>query len=143
MSYNIDTWKTKKLESLVIPLKSLFIHDRTDWHPSQPEIINAETNEVSIKCGCGQEIKAILKDGNLHITEFEIYGEGSETLMNWILEPALKQSTGKLEAVLVWEGGDSITRLSVNNGELKSENVELQGVRAISANVLAMCSSGL
>ena len=57
---DIDTWKTKKLESLVIPFKSLFIHERTDWHPSQPEIINAEINEVSIECGCGQEIKAVL-----------------------------------------------------------------------------------
>jgi len=125
MSYNIDTWKTKKLENLVIPLKSLFIHEREDWHPNQPEIVNAETNEVSIECGCGQEIKAVLKNGNLHITELKIYGEGSGTLMNWIIEPALEQSTGELEAILIWEGGDSISKLSVINGVLKSENVEL------------------
>ena len=125
MSYNIDTWKTKKLESLVIPLNALFIHERKDWHPSQPEIVNTETNEVLIECACELEIKATLKDGNLHITELEIYGEGSGSFMDWILEPALEQSTGKLEAVLVWEGGDSITRLTVNNGELKHENVEL------------------
>lgn len=112
------------MKSEFIPLNALFIHTRKDWHPQHPKIINVETNEVIIECCCGQEIKAILKDGNLHITEFEIYGEGSGTLMNWILEPALKQSTGELEAVLVWEGGDSITRLLVNNGELKSENVE-------------------
>ena len=125
MSYNIDTWKTKKLEDLVIPLNSLFIHERKDWHPSQPEIINPETNEVLIECGCEQEIKAILKDVNLYITEFEIYGEGSGTLMDWILEPALKQNSGELEAVLVWEDGDSITRLSVSNGILRHEVIQL------------------
>ena len=125
MSYNIDTWKTKKIEGLVIPIKALFIHERKEWHPQQPKIVNVETNEVFIECGGGQEIYGILKDGNLHVTEFKMNGEGSGTFMNLILEPALKQSSGELEAVLVWEGGDSITHLSVSNGVLKSEIIEL------------------
>jgi len=63
MSCNIASWKTKKLKNLVIPLKFLYIRERTDWHPSQPKIINIETYEISIDCGCGQEIKGILKNG--------------------------------------------------------------------------------
>ncbi len=125
MSYNIDTWKTKKLENLVIPLKAFYEHERKDWHPKEPTITNAETMEVELECGCEQTIKGVLKDGLLTVTEFEMYGEGSGTFKSWILDEALRQSKGELEAVLVWEGGDSITRLKVKDGILEEDNVEL------------------
>lgn len=124
MSYNINNWKTKKLENLVIPLKAFYEHERDDWHPSQPKIINAD-GDVELECGCDQKIKGKLKDGMLTVTEFEMYGEGSGTFKSWILDEALKQSKGELEAVLVWEGGDSITRLKVKDGILEEDNVEL------------------
>lgn len=123
MSYNISSWKTNKLENLIIPLKSLYIHEREDWHPEKPKIENMETGEVSIECASGQKIEAILKDGNLHITKFEFYDECSGPLMDYIIKPALLQSTGELNATLIWEGGNDITSLSVINGELKEENI--------------------
>lgn len=129
MSYNIDTWKTKKLENLVIPLKFLYEQNKEGLHPSyyssQPEIVDIETNEVSIKLATGQKIKAILKDKNLHIIELKVYGEGSGIVLEEILKPALKQSTGELEAVCVWEEGDSITQLSVKDGMVIEEGVDL------------------
>ena len=125
MSYNIDSWKTKKLKNLTIPLKAFFEHKRTDWHPKQPEIVNAETMEIEMDCGCEQLIKGILKDGIIHVTELKMYGEGSGTFKDWILDEALKQSKGELEAVLVWEGGDSITRLKVKDGVIEETDVEL------------------
>ncbi len=125
MSYNIDTFKVKKLENLIIPLKAFFKHERTDWHPEQPRIVNAETMEIVMECGCEQLIKGILKDGAIHVTELQMYGEGSGTFKGWILDEALKQSTGELEAVLVWEGGDSITRLIVSDGVVTETKVEL------------------
>lgn len=123
MSYNIDTWKTKKIENLVIPLEAFYIHERQDWHPEK--IINTATNSVELRCGCEQTIRGTLHNDLLTITEFEMSGEGSGTFYDWILEPALKRSTGNLEAVLIWEGGDSITRLIVNNGEVSNEEIEL------------------
>lgn len=125
MSYNIDTFKIKKLENLIIPLSAFYQHERKDWHPKQPKIINDETMEVELQCGCEQSIKGILKDGNIHVTKLHMYGEGSGTFMSWIFNPALQQSTGQLEAVCVWEGGDSVTRLIVKDGKVKEENVEL------------------
>jgi len=125
MSYNISTWKTKKLENVVIPLKAFFKHARYEWHPKQPEIVNAETMEIEMECGCEQLIKGVLKDGLIHVTEFEMYGEGSGTFKDWILDEALKQSTGELEAVLIWEGGDSISRLKVKNGIIEELDIEL------------------
>lgn len=117
MSYNIDTVKIKRLENFVIPIKALYEGVREDWMPDQPKITIPITNEVSITCGCGQELKGILKEGNLHVSKLDLAGEGSGTLMHDILEKAFKQSTGILEMVMVWEGGDSITKMTVIDGD--------------------------
>lgn len=124
MSYNIDTFKIKRLENLVIPLKAIYEGVREDWMPDQPVIENTETNLVSITCGCGQEIIGFLKEGNIHVTKLNMYGEGSGTWMGYF-ENSLKKSTGVLEAVRIWEGGESIDRLIVENGKVKIEDVEL------------------
>jgi hypothetical protein len=125
MSYNIDTWKTKRLDNLVIPLEAFYKHARADWHPRQPVIIDALRNEVSLACGCEQAIWGVLHDGQLTITKFEMAGEGSGTFYNWILEPALRESKGTLEAVLIWEGGDAVQRLSVCDGIVDDDDVDL------------------
>ena len=125
MSYNIDTCKTKKLENFVIPLTALYECERKDWRPEQPKILNATTMEVEIEGGCGQTINSVLKDGLLTITKLDLSGEGSGSFMHYVMGPALKQSKGELEMVFVWECGDSITRLTVRDGEVKEEDVEL------------------
>jgi hypothetical protein len=124
MSYNIDTWKTKRLSNLVIPLEAFYRHGRTDFHPKA--VINApESDGVALECGCGQRIVGRLADGRLRVIEFEMSGEGSGTFYHEVLEPALRESAGLLEAVLVWEGGDSINRLKVRDGKVESEEIEL------------------
>lgn len=124
MSYNIDRWKTKRLENLIIPRAAFFIHERKDWHPTI-EKVSDDIGNVFIFCGCEQTIKAKADGDKLQITGIEMSGEGSGTFYNWILEPALKQSSGILEAVLIWEGGDSITRLTVENGKVESKEIDL------------------
>lgn len=125
MSYNISSWKTKKMENLVIPVDSFYKHKRTDWHPGHPVIINSETMEVEMECGIEQSIKGILKDGMIHVTELEMDGEGSGTFRSFILDGALKESKGEMEAVLIWEGGDSITKLTVKDGVLEEIKIDL------------------
>ena len=125
MSYNIDTWKTKRLENLTIPREAFYRSERTDWHPECDEGTDLFAGQITLHCGCDQTIKGTLDSGQIRITEFDMAGEGSGTLYHEILEPALKESRGYLEAVLVWEGGDSITRLVVNDGEVTSEEIEL------------------
>jgi ribosomal protein S27AE len=115
MSYNIDTFKVKVLENLCIPLDSFVKHEREDWHP---ELTYIDTDKVELSCGCGQRIIGILKDNILHVTEIDMAGEGSGTFVSLILEPALKDSKGKLDASCVWEGGDTINRLIVNDGQV-------------------------
>ena len=124
MSYNISTCKIKKLENLIIPIKALY-ECTTVNKAESPVITNIETNEVKISCGCGQLIKGTISDGNLNVTSLDLSGEGSGTMMEDLFIPVLKKSTGKFEALLIWEGGDSVTKITVKDGEVTEEGVEL------------------
>lgn len=126
MSYNIDTVKQKKLDNLTIPVSAFYTPTiRTDWKPDQPKIINFETNEISINMGCGQTITGILKDGNIHVTKMNLAGEGSGSLMHYLLTDVFKQSTGSYEAIMIWEGGDSVTKFTIENGVVTETPHEL------------------
>ena len=126
MSYNIDTWKTKKLKNLEIPVEAFYRHPRKDWHPKQPVVVDVATMKVRVNFPCGGgEVEGVLKDGFIHVESIDLYSEGSGGFMVYVLEGALKESRGELEAVLVWEGGDSITRLSVKDGVVTEKEVEL------------------
>ena len=122
MSYNIDTFKIKRLENLEIPLSAFFEHRRSDWHPER-EL--DENGKLTLLCGCDQEIVGTVENGILKVESMDMYGEGSGTFVNWILEPALKKSKGILEASCVWEGGDRINKLIVNNGNVEWKNIEI------------------
>lgn len=125
MSYNISKWKTERLEDLSLPVVALYRHERTDWHPDPPVVINTETGELLFRCGCEEEIKGNLKDNVLTITDLDMAGEGSGTFFDWILLPALKESKGTLEAVIIWERGESIERLTIKDGAATRTDIEL------------------
>ncbi len=121
MSYNIDQWKLKRLENFTIPMSVFFLSPRKDWHPE----VEKDGDLTVLFCGCNQEIKGVEKDGLLHVSEIEMSGEGSGNFFHYVLDEALKQSKGTLEAVRVWEGGDSIDRLFVENGKITIIEIEL------------------
>ncbi len=121
MSYNIDTWKLKKLVNLAIPLESFFKSDRADWHP---EKIYCKDGELILGFMSG-DITGRVKDGILYVKEIDISGEGSGGDMDEVIEPALEDSTGELVASCVWEGGDSINQLIVKDGKVEWRDIEI------------------
>jgi len=121
MSYNCDTWKTKKLENFKIPVASLFKHKRNDWHP---ERINNNDGTVTFTI-MESELHGHIENDCLVVSSIDCSGEGSGVAMNWILEPAFEDSTGELIASCVWEGGDSITQLIVKNGTIEWKEIEI------------------
>lgn len=125
MSYNIDTWKTKELKDLVIPVKSLYPEGFKNWHPENPEI-NIITKKISITGGAeGFEIIGEINEGMLYVEKITNHGEGSGHFQHYVLIPALRQSKGILTASCVWEGGDSITRLTAANGVVNDESIDI------------------
>lgn len=122
MSYNCNTWKTKELNDLRIPIASMFKHDREDWHPKR---INNDDSTVEFRIMNGVIVRGTIDGEFVAVSAIECHGEGSGTAMNWIIEPALKDSTGRLVASCVWEGGDSINRIIVDEGSVSWEEVEI------------------
>jgi hypothetical protein len=122
MSYNCDTWKVKKLKDFKIPVASLFKHSRNDWHP---EIIHDADGGVTFEIMSNVCIGGFIKDNWLTVSFIDCSGEGSGIGMNMILEPAFEDSTGELIASCVWEGGDSINRIIVKDGEVSWEDIEI------------------
>lgn len=133
MSYNISQWKTKRIDNLVIPFSALYNESlHKDWLPEKPIIAVSENGDfvLNIECGCGQEILGLaIKEGGsiiaIQVTAFDMSGEGSGTFWHEVLERALRKSTGLLEVVRVWEDGDYIDRLLVEDGVVTEEKIEL------------------
>lgn len=126
MSYNISNQKIKKIEDLKIQIKALYAPiKREDWLPDQPTILDVATNKVEIQFGCEQTIEGFLNDGILTITDIDLNGEGSGAARWYWFDNAMKNSTGYFEAVLIWENGDSVSRLIIDNGKLTDENIDL------------------
>ena len=116
MSCNIIAWKVKELVDLKIPVASLFKHPRKDWHPDR---INNDDGTVTY------EIMETTLTGQIHddlfiVNSIIVCGEGSGTALNWIIIPALKDSTGKLIVKIVWEGGD-VEKFVVDDGSVHIE----------------------
>ena len=122
MSYNCNTFKTKKIENLKIPVASLYKSKRSDWHLDR---INNDDGSVTFSSMEEITLSGVIKNGVFICKSINCSGEGSGFIMNEILEPAYKDSEGELVASCVWEGGDSINRLIVKDGNVKWENVEI------------------
>lgn len=121
MSYNITAFKVKELDGLVIPVASLYKCERSDWHPDR---VNNGDGSTTFTI-CETELRGTIRGDFFFVDKLDCCGEGSGTAMNWVLEPAFADSTGRLVAVCVWEGGDDITRLVVDGGSVSWQGVEL------------------
>lgn len=122
MSYNCDTWKTKELKDLRIPIAELVNDAHGSWKPEHVVLLNGDDK---ISLGEGIEIIGNRRSGYIEVSSIQCQGEGSGHFSHAILEPALKKSTGRMVATRVWEGGDSIDRLTVQDGQVTTEQIDL------------------
>jgi len=109
MSYNINTWKTKKLENFSIELDAFYEMDEC-------EVVLGKGGYIKVTGPSeGFEVTGKLVGDRVLVHSIESWGEGSGWAME-AMKVLLAHSTGTLLATLVWEGGDSIERLTVIDG---------------------------
>lgn len=122
MSYNIDTWKTKELRNLRIKMTALHYEEDYLDYPT----MDTQTGTLTFTGRAeGFELRGVQTGAYLDVDSIESYGEASGTMHDYLKETILSQSTGLLVAVLVWEGGDTIERLTVRDGVVTEEEIEL------------------
>lgn len=123
MSYNIDTCIVKKLDNFSFPKDEIEKHlpNRT-WQP----VYKQEDTDYIIEFSELSYLKGTLVDygARFLVNSLELYGEGSGTTFSILLE-TFKKSTGNLHLKLVWEGGDSLSELIVNDGDIQDIPIEL------------------
>ena len=71
---------------------------------------------------CESSLSGVVKGDTIEITNFQHSGEGSGYAYDKLIE-ILHLTKGSLDAVLVWEGGDSISHLTVKDGKVITENL--------------------
>jgi hypothetical protein len=118
MSFNIDTWKTKRIEDLTIPMSAIreLPYVRIEMVDENQVLITGPSE--------GFEIHGTLSKKDVHVASIASYGESSGNSFDELLD-MLKTSTGTLVATQVWEGGELITRLTVKNGVVTKKKVEI------------------
>jgi hypothetical protein len=111
MSYNITHWETVKLNELTLPADVV-------------SITYLDPRTVIFSCGEGR-CKGILKEGNIEVISIGCWGERSGTDFHFLLKEIFPHATGQLIAWLIWEGGDDITRLVVQDGDVLHRSVDI------------------
>ena len=124
MSYNITTFKVEKLNQFIIPVASLYKCESKDWRLAQMD----NNDETVTFTNMGTEIHGVIKDGYLFVDKISCCGEGSGIIMAEVLEPAFEDSTGRFVALCVWEGGDSINQLVVDNGSVFWRDIDTSAI---------------
>lgn len=116
MSYDITNWKTKRLEGFQLPLKMLV----KDYY-----VRLLEENHIRACCNIF-EIEGRLNENFIavDVTKINIVGNGSDRELGDFLE-LLSQSTGILEAVIVWTYGDEFSKIICTNGVIREEEIDL------------------
>lgn len=142
MSYNITNMKVSKV-SLRLPLDFNFMEwiaglpERDErgyenigqrWVLEDPTTISSNlanrTWKLSLFGDDDKVIKGIIEDNAYVATALEYWSsDGSGILYNDILIPLFKEFRGTLEAVVVWEKGDSIKRLNVHDGIVEETEI--------------------
>jgi len=136
MSYNVTTWKTKKLRNLTIPVNALFAVP--DWQLNQ-SVDDGLGGTFAQRWGKSYIKGALVgepvtqRNGflppdstqMLAVDEISASGDGSGSLLWKVINPALEKGKGRLVAVRIWEGGDSVDRLVVVDGDVNEQDVDL------------------
>ena len=123
MSYNIDTWKLKKVD-LILP-KGFNMETFSERAFGQIEVnSNLEDWEYNWDDE-GLGIKGKITNKGLEVTDIQCRGEGSGNDYYDLLVPLVQKFNGYVEAGTVWEGGDTIAKITIDKAGEHSEEVEI------------------
>lgn len=121
MSYNVTNWRNKELENLVILMGSFYC-EREDWRPNR---YNRDDGSAQLKWGEKSVIEGIVIDDKMHVREISFSGECSGSALYHCVEDALRHSSGRLRAIRIWEGGDYIDEITVQDGMINTREIDL------------------
>ena len=116
MSYNIDVFKVRKVENFSFSVTNfLELLKEQECHFEQ---INNEDGSITFELS-SSTLQGTIEDDKFFVSTLHCCGSESGYEMEYILEPIFHESTGELIASCAWNGGDTINRVYVKNGEVE------------------------
>lgn len=132
MAHEITYWKTRTLKHFALPLSALYWETGAGIIPAHAPcprpIIEGITRGTFIHIdGKGLCLRGKLRPGldMMDISEITLSGEASRAMLFEVLFPAFEKSDGLLKAILVWDAGENIERLTVDAGRIDRQGVDL------------------
>jgi len=127
MPYNISMIKVKELHDFKLNLnilKATIIvkHNRGN---SIVELSDLEITKNKIIFFDCLEIEGQLRDDLFTVTNFDWCGDWSGIVWRDVLLPSFSSSLGIMKVVLIWEGGDYIEQVNVNDGVIETEVIRV------------------
>jgi hypothetical protein len=126
MSYEVDNWRQKKCKGFRIPIAEIRSIPGVETVEEGGKFSIKDDDVHSDDANCEMvHIEGTIDGDAVVVKDFYIGGEGSGHFYNDWLDKILEASTGEYEAVVIWEGGDSIQRLNVKDGTVTVKDVDL------------------
>jgi hypothetical protein len=137
MSYNIDNWK---IRSLHLELPRNF--DFQAWLATQPAALDGveickgsedahieideaqQTWKLLIPLEFDELLTGVVLSNKLVANALELMGEFSGFIYSDVLLPLFVEFKGNLDAIVVWEGGDTIDHLTIKDGVVTENEIE-------------------
>jgi hypothetical protein len=130
MSYDITSWTTLKIKNLSFNMEDFSYPPnriKNGWS-IQRSLDFKESGEHSLEIDISTERGSIsggfdFESNRITAEKCEIAGIGSGVAWFDCLLPALKKSRGYLEAIVIWESGDSVGLLTVKDGQVTESDI--------------------
>lgn len=94
------------------------------WSQDEESAINANLAKGTWKLEvASQELSGKIEDDRLIAVNIDWSSDGSGRMYSDILLPLFREFKGNLEALVVWEHGDAINRLTISNGAIEDTEI--------------------
>ena len=119
MSYNVDNFIVKEIEGFEIPISDI----EASWRLGPEGVKSIEgVMKIPILDVEWGEVHGIVRDGVCHVVDVKYGMMGSGSRWGDFVK-MLEASSGYLRALVVWESGDRVEWVTVENGEVTREKI--------------------
>lgn len=135
MSYNITGWKIRSIH-LELPitfsfrdwLKEQGVGTGVRWCLEDKSAVHYNLSEHTWTLeASGKELKGTIENEKLMLSDpkaVDWRSDGSGCLYSDVLIPLFEQFKGDIDAIVVWEGGDSINHLKIVQGVVSDKEID-------------------
>lgn len=121
MSYNVTTFNVKETNNFRISIIDVLSNKALHHYNFALQF------DGDFKLCCSESTITLSGEtnGEFNITDMSIMGESSGYIFEDVVVPLLKKTKGTMKSMIVWEGGDSVEKIEVDNGTVRRDEITI------------------